>query len=232
MYYGWGLDPIAVMLLIPAMIFAFYAQHRVQSTWKKYSRVATNRGYSGAQVARWILDDAGLRDIPVEMTPGHLSDHYDPRTRVVRLSRDVFHGTSVASLGVAAHETGHALQHQQQYIPLNIRNHIFPVARFGSTLAFPVFLMGFIFSSGGSTLMDIGIYLFAATVAFQLVTLPVEFDASRRAIRLLADKGFLDRDEIPRTKTVLNAAALTYVAAATVSLVHLLRLILLRGSRD
>jgi len=232
MYFGgYFLDPYGIVFLLPALLFAMYAQVKVQSTFQKYVRVRSKRGFTGAQVARRILDDAGLYDVQIETTRGHLSDHYDPRRRVVRLSHDVYHGDSVASLGVAAHETGHALQHKENYVPLNIRNQIFPIASFGSTLAFPLFFIGFLFSSGGETLMNLGIYLFAATVAFQVVTLPVEFDASRRAIKLLEANGYIERDEVPRTRAVLNAAALTYVAAAAVAILQLVRLLLLRESR-
>lgn len=230
MYY-WGIDPFAMILLLPAMIFALYAQFKVQSTFQKYVQVRTRKGYTGAQVARRILDDAGLYDVPVELTRGHLTDHYDPRRRVVRLSSEVYHGDSVAAVGVAAHETGHALQHKESYIPLNIRSQLFPIASFGSTLAFPLFFIGLILGRGGDFLINLGIYLFAATVLFQLVTLPVEFNASSRAMKSLITHGFIDRDEAPRTRSVLNAAALTYVAAAAVALMQLLRLILIRDSR-
>lgn len=227
------IDPVGFMLVLPAMVFAMWAQFRVQSTFAKYLQVRAQSGMTGAQVARAILDDAGLHDVGVELTHGRLTDHYDPRARLMRLSPDVYHGTSVASLGVAAHETGHALQHADNYVPLSIRNQLFPVASFGSTLAMPLFILGFFFTPAmGVTLMNLGIWLFAAAVAFQIVTLPVEFDASSRAMKLLVDRGYISREEAPRTRKVLSAAALTYVAAAAVALMQLVRLVLLRNARD
>ena len=180
--------------------------------------------------ARELLDSHGLYDVRVEMTPGHLTDHYDPRSRVLRLSRDVYHSTSLAALGVAAHETGHALQHAQNYVPLGIRNNLFPVAHFGSQMAFPLFFLGFLF--GGPLLMDIGIMLFAAALLFQVVTLPVEYNASSRAMQLLEVGGYLAPDEAPKAKSVLSAAALTYLAATAMAVLQLIRLLVLRGHRD
>lgn len=227
------IDPMGFLLVLPAMALAMYAQFKVQSTFAKYLQVRARSGMTGARVARAILDDAGLHDVGVEATHGRLTDHYDPRSRTMRLSPDVYNGASVAALGVAAHETGHALQHAENYVPLSIRNQLFPVASFGSTLAMPLFLIGFIFTPAmGATFMNLGIWLFAAAVIFQLVTLPVEFDASSRAMRLLVDRGYIDQDEAPRTRKVLNAAALTYVAAAAVAAMQLIRLILLRNSRQ
>lgn len=230
-FYFYGLDPYSIIFVIPALIFALYAQYKVSSTFEKYLQVRAKSGMTGAQVARAILDASGLHDVPVELIHGRLADHYDPRSRRMRLSPEVYHGTSVASLGVAAHETGHALQHKEAYVPLTVRNQLFPVARFGSTLAFPLFFLGFIFGAGGESLMSIGIWLFAAAVAFQVVTLPVEFNASSRAMQLLLAHGYIDREEAPRTRAVLNAAALTYVAAAAMAAMQLLRLILLRNAR-
>lgn len=227
------IDPVGFLLVLPAMVFAMYAQFKVQSTFAKYLQVPAQSRMTGARVARAILDDAGLYDVAVEMTHGHLTDHYDPRTRTMRLSPEVYNGYSVASLGVAAHETGHALQHAENYVPLTIRNQLFPVASFGSQLALPLFLIGFLFTPAlGATFMNLGIWLFAAAVAFQLVTLPVEFDASNRAMKLLVQRGYITRDEAPRTRQVLNAAAMTYVAAAAVAAMQLVRLILLRNSRE
>lgn len=222
-------DPTYI-LLIPALILALYAQSKVSSTFAKYSRVAARSYKTGADVARELLDQAGLHDVPVERIGGHLSDHYDPRQRVMRLSPEVYGGHSIAALAVAAHETGHAIQHAANYVPLNIRNGLFPVASLGSQLAFPLFFIGFIFAS--PTLMDVGVWFFLAALAFQVVTLPVEFDASRRAIRLLDAGGYLTREEVPGARAVLSAAALTYVAAVAVSLMHLLRLLILRNARD
>lgn len=234
MYMLNWVDPMGLILVLPALAFALYAQYKVRSTFAKYLQVRARSGMTGAGVARALLDQAGLRDVPIEMINGHLSDHYDPRSRTMRLSADVHNGSSVAALGVAAHETGHALQHKDNYVPLNVRNQLFPVARFGSSLAFPMFFIGFIFGSPAlsSTFMNLGIWLFAAAVAFQIVTLPVEFNASARAMRLLVDRGFIDRDEAPRTRAVLNAAAMTYLASAAMAAMQLLRLILLRNARE
>lgn len=228
-YFG---DPTFI-LLIPALIFAFIAQGMVQSAFRKYSQQSSQKGYTGAQVARDILDRVGLRDVPVEITPGQLSDHYDPTKRVMRLSPEVYHSNSIAALGVAAHETGHAIQHMEGYKFLNARNAIFPIASFGSQLAFPVFFIGLLFrSSLGYSLMTLGIYLFLGALAFQVITLPVEFNASRKALMLLNEGNYLTTTETAKAKKVLSAAAMTYIAAAAMSAVQLLRLILLRGSRD
>lgn len=223
-------DP-TFMLLIPALLLAMYAQAKVSSTFQRYLRVPANSGVSGAQAARLLLDRNNLHDVRVEITRHHLGDHYDPRQRVLRLSPEVYHGRSLAALGVAAHETGHALQHAQAYIPLNIRNAIFPLASFGSSLAFPLFFMGLIFQTG--FLMDLGIMLFTAAVLFQVVTLPVEFNASSRALYMLESAGFLSRGaEVQGARKVLNAAALTYLAATAMAIAQLFRLLVLRGSRD
>jgi uncharacterized protein len=217
------------IILIPAILFALYAQSKVKSTFSKYLRVSTRKGYSGREVARIILDQNRLNDVPVEMAQGYLSDHYDPRTRVLRLSRDVYQGSSVASVSVAAHEAGHALQHANGYAPLSLRNSIFPIARFGSSMAWFFVIGGFIFDSLG--MIDLGILLYSAAVLFQIVTLPVEFNASNRAILMLTDNGFLTGDEVPASRKVLNAAALTYVAAMATALAQLFRLIILRNRR-
>lgn len=224
-------DPTYVLLL-PAIAFALYAQHKVQSTFHRYVRVPARVGKTGAQVAREILDRFGLHDVTVESIGGHLTDHYDSRAKAVRLSPDVYRGHSLASLAVAAHETGHAIQHAHGYFPLQVRNSLVPVASFGSTLAFPLFFIGFIFASDvGVGLMNLGIYLFMAALAFQIVTLPVEFNASSRAMQILDAAGYVAPDERRQAKAVLDAAALTYVAAAAVSLMHLIRLLILRDSR-
>ncbi len=217
------------IILIPAILFALYAQNKVKSTFAKFLRVATRKGYTGREVARTILDQNQLNDVPVEMAQGYLSDHYDPRSRVLRLSRDVYQGSSVASVSVAAHEAGHALQHAHGYVPLSLRNSIFPIARFGSSMAWFFVIGGFIFDSIG--MIDLGILLYSAAVLFQIVTLPVEFNASNRALALLTDNGILANDEVPASKKVLNAAALTYVAAMATAVAQLIRLILLRGRR-
>lgn len=219
-------------LLIPAMILAFYAQSKVKKTFAKYSRVKNTSGLTGAQVARMILDRQMLNDVPVNKVKGNLTDHYHPRKRELFLSDVVYGSSSVAALGVAAHESGHAVQHKEAYMPLKIRNVFFPVASFGSNLAFPLFLIGFIFSTSIGWLMDVGIIFFSAAVAFHLVTLPVELDASARAIAFLKGSGLLRGEEVTHARKVLNAAAWTYVAAATMAITQLIRLLILRSARD
>jgi Zn-dependent membrane protease YugP len=227
--YGYYYDPTFV-LLIPAMIFALYAQSKVSSTFNKYLKVGNMRGYTGYEVARKILDSNGLYDIPIEIVNGRLTDHYDPRHRVLRLSHEVYNGSSVASIGVAAHECGHAIQHQNEYLPLKLRNSIAPIASFGSQAAWLLFFIGFAINALG--LIDLGILLFTAAVLFQIITLPVEFNASNRAIELLESYAIVTNDEIVPARKVLNAAALTYVAAAVTAVLQLVRLLLLRGRRD
>ena len=229
MGYFFG-DTGFLLLVLPAMAFALWAQARVQGSFRRWSAVATRAGRRGAEVARDILDRAGLDDVKVERIPGNLSDHYDPRVRVLRLSETVFESQSIAALGVAAHEAGHAIQHDTGYAPLAIRNSILPAARFGSTLAWPLFLVGLIFSWG--YLMDFGIVLFAAAVAFQVVTLPVEYNASRRALAVLEEGGYLAPQELGPARQVLSAAALTYLAATALAIAQLLRLLILRSRRD
>jgi Zn-dependent membrane protease YugP len=219
------------IILIPALIISFWAQSKIKSTFQKYSRVHSAKGYTGAQVARMLLDSNGLFDIPVEIIGGNLSDHYDPSHRIMRLSHDVFYGTSVASIGVAAHETGHAIQHQQNYVPLNLRNAIVPVVNFSSSASWILFFIGIVLRWAG--LINLGILLFTAVVVFQLITLPVEFNASKRALRILSDKEILYGDEISGAKAVLSAAAMTYIAAALMAISQLLRLILISNrNRD
>jgi Zn-dependent membrane protease YugP len=204
--------------------------------------VGVQSGLTGADVARYILQDHGIRvsdqpetfpegqAVALESTPGELTDHYDPTTRTLRLSQDIYSGSSIAALGIAAHEVGHAVQHARLYAPMQVRSLIYPVCNLGSTLALPLFFAGYIFSSG--MFMHIGIWLFAAAVAFTFVTLPVEFDASRRALKSLATGGYLTQDEVYGAKKVLSAAAMTYVASAAMAAMQLLRLILLSRSRD
>ncbi len=224
-FYDW-----TFIILLPALMLAFYAQAKVTSTFNRYLRESSTSGVTGAQAARMILNANGLHDVPVELSSrGGLSDHYDPRTRTLRLSNQVYQSSSVAALGVAAHEVGHALQHAKGYVPLSIRNGLFPVAFFGSQLAFPLFILGFIFAA--DSLMQLGIWFFLAALLFQVVTLPVEFNASGRAIQLLRNSGLITVGEEPKAKAVLNAAALTYVAAVAMSAAQLLRLLILRDSR-
>jgi Zn-dependent membrane protease YugP len=227
MYFpGLFFDP-TMILLIPGIILAMYAQGKVQSTFHRYSQVLSQRGITGAQAARRILDSYGLFDVEIEMTGGQLSDHYDPKARKVRLSNEVFRGTSLASLGVAAHEVGHAIQHDTGYVPLHIRNSIIPVTQIGSTLSFPLLFIGLLM--GSPSLAQLGVLLFTAVVFFQLITLPVEFNASSRALAILDGEGFLNREELTGTKKVLKAAALTYVAAALMAFLNLFRLLLISG---
>ena len=222
-------DPTFI-LLIPAVILALWAQVKVKSTFAKYEKVLAGRGLSGAEVAQRLLGDAGLGNVQIEEVQGKLSDHYDPRTRILRLSPPISRGRSVAALGVAAHEVGHAIQHQNAYSPFQVRQAIVPAANFGSTLAFPLFFIGILFSA--PKLMDIGIVFFSAAVVFQLVTLPVEFNASSRALVLLESRGYLAGEEVGQAKKVLSAAALTYVAATAMAVLELVRLLILRQSRD
>lgn len=218
-------DPTMIIVL-PGLLLAMYAQFKVRSTFARYSRVASEQGVTGAQVARELLRAKGV-DVEVEMTEGQLTDHYDPRDKVLRLSPEVYSGSSLASLGVAAHETGHALQHATGYVPLSIRHTLVPVSSFGSMLAFPLFLIGLFIQSTG--LVQAGLWLFSAVLLFQVVTLPVEFNASERAITLLEGNGYISRLEVDGAKKVLNAAALTYVAAVLVSLLELVRLLYISG---
>ncbi len=227
MFFDW-----TFFLLIPAVILAIYAQVKVKSTFNKFLDVPAASGKTGAQVARELLDSNHLSDVPIELTPETLSDHYDPRSRILRLSPEVYHGRSLASLGVAAHETGHAIQHAHAYVPLSVRNTIFPVASFGSNLGYILFFLGLVFG-GNKFLIDLGIILFSFFVFFTVLTLPVEFNASSRGLMMLTSTGFLTRgEEEAGARKVLSAAALTYVAAAAMAILQLVRMLLLRGNRD
>ena len=214
--------------LIP-MVLVGWAQMRVRSAFKKYNQVPSMARLSGAETARRILSEQGIYDVAVEETGGSLSDHYDPSSKVVRLSSDNFHGHHLAGLAVAAHEVGHAIQHANGYLPLNLRHAILPVANLGSSLGFPMVIGGMLFGFTG--LIDIGILFFAGAVIFQLVTLPVEFNASSRAMVILS-QGYLAGDEVSSAKKVLNAAAMTYVAAAATAVMQLVHLLFMRGSDD
>jgi Zn-dependent membrane protease YugP len=225
------LDPLYLILALPGLLLGLWAQMRVKGTFKKYSQVRTTRNLTGAEIARHLLDNQGLHDVRVEETQGFLSDHYDPRTRVLRLSPDVYRVPSVAAAGVAAHEMGHALQHSAGYAPLQLRSAIVPVVQFGSSLAPMLILIGFLLRF--TTLAWIGVILFAGAVVFALVTLPVEFDASRRAKALLTQSGIVSQEEAGGVSAVLNAAGWTYVAAAIAAIGQLLYYVLLLtgGSR-
>lgn len=223
-------DSYYLILVFPALIIAMIAQFKVQSTFKKYADKMSLRGKTAAQVTREILDSNGLFSVRIERIRGSLTDHYDPRANVIRLSDTVHDSTSVASIGVAAHEAGHAVQHAIGYVPIKLRNTVLPIANIGSHLAMPAILLGIFLSI--EPLVTAGIILFSALVLFQVVTLPVEFNASRRAIVTLETHNMLDDTELSGAKKVLSAAAMTYVAAALVSAMQLLRLVLLsRGRR-
>jgi len=215
------------MMLMPALIFSIYAQIKVRTSFNRYSRIANSRGMTGAQAAQQILSANRVNDVKLDVTAGTLTDHYDPRSRTLRLSKDIFFGKSISALGIAAHESGHAIQHANSYGPLMLRNAFYPIANIGSMLAFPLFIMGFLFSF--RPLIDIGIIAFTAAVIFTLITLPVEFNTSKRAVQALKTYGLLGSNELPMAKSVLNAAAMTYVAATAMALLQLLRLILLRN---
>ncbi|URZ00812.1 zinc metallopeptidase [Clostridium felsineum] len=218
------------IILIPALIISFAAQAKISSTFNKYSKIRSVNGYTGADTARMLLNANGLNDIPVELVQGKLTDHYDPKNRIMRLSEDVYYGVSVAAIGVAAHETGHALQHQKHYAPLEIRNTIVPVVNISSNASWVLFFIGVVFSI--PALVKVGIAFFTAVVLFNLVTLPVELDASKRALNLLENKAILYHEEIKGARNVLNAAAMTYVAAALMAISELIRLIIISRDRD
>lgn len=230
MYFA-GLDP-TYLILIPALIISLWAQYKVSSTFDRYSTVRSKKGYTGAQAARIILDSVGLYNISIEAIGGKLSDHYDPTKRVLRLSKDVYNSTSVSALGVAAHEVGHAIQHKEGYKALEFRNSIVPIVNISSSISWILFFVGILLGYRGLT--TLGIVLFSIVVIFQLVTLPVEFNASSRALVLLENNGVLYGEEIKQTKNVLSAAALTYIAATIMAFAQLLRLIVIsnRNSRD
>jgi len=214
-----------MVILIPGIIFTLYAQSKVKMTFGRYSRVASSSGLTGAQVAERLLKGNGINDVRIERIGNTLGDHYDPRRKVLRLSPEVYGSNSLAALGVAAHETGHAIQHRVGYAPLQLRASLVPVAQLGSSAAFPLLLIGFLF--GSQLFVQIGVITFAGVVLFQLVTLPVEFNASNRAIALLQGQGFVTGVEAEHTKKVLDAAALTYLAGALAAILSLLRLLLL-----
>ena len=229
-YYGYGFDWTYLMVLAGA-ILSMIASAKVNSTFQRYAKVRSMSGMTGAQVARKILDRNGLTNIPVEHVSGNLSDHYDPSAKVLRLSDSTYNSVSVAAIGVAAHECGHAIQHKEGYGPLKLRTAIVPAANIGSRLGVPIILLGLFFGGGGSFLVNLGIWVFSLAVLFQIVTLPVEFNASNRALVMLEDYGVLGSEEKRKAKSVLSAAAMTYVAAAASSILQLLRLIILFGGR-
>ena len=229
MPYFFGIDITYIIFIIPALLFGIWAQISVQSAFSKYSRVPSARGYTGAEVAKLLLEQNGIYDVTIRHISGSLTDNFNPREKTLNLSDDVYNSTSVAAIGVAAHETGHAIQHAVGYRPIKWREAIIPVTQLGSWAYFPIILLGIVFSS--QTLVNVGILLFATIALFQLVTLPVEFNASNRAIATLENNGILYGNEITGAKTVLRAAALTYVAALVSSLAQLLRLLVIFGGR-
>ncbi|MBQ2022269.1 MAG: zinc metallopeptidase [Lachnospiraceae bacterium] len=229
--YGYGFDPTIILVLI-GVVISLWAQSRVSSTYNKYSKVRSRTGMTGAEAAMRLLHSQGIYDVTVRRVSGSLTDHYDPRTKVVNLSESVYGSTSIAALGVAAHECGHAMQHNEGYAPLRFRSALVPVANFGSKISWPLILFGLMIGGLGSPLCQIGILMFSLAVLFQLVTLPVEFNASGRAVRLLDSQGILSGEEVRGTRSVLSAAALTYVAAAASSMLQLLRLVILYGVKS
>lgn len=222
-------DPTYVLILV-GMILSLAASAKVNSTYSRYSRERSMTGMTGAEAARRILSKAGIYDVQIRRVSGNLTDHYDPRNKTLNLSDSVYDNPSVAAVGVAAHECGHAIQHDRGYVPLKIRSALAPAASFGANISWPMILLGLLIGGSG-LLIELGILLFSLAVLFQLITLPVEFNASGRAVQLLSDTGILYEEEIRKTKKVLSAAALTYVAAAASSILQLLRLVLLFGNR-
>ena len=232
MFFAWW-DP-TLLIVIPGFIFSLIAQFRIRSAYREGSTQMLRYGMTGGAVARRILDSNHLTHVNIETVPGELTDHYDPAAQVLRLSEAVWHGNNVAAVGVAAHEAGHAMQHGKGYLPLRLRSALVPVTRIGAGLAMPLFLIGILFAAlmpaMGEWLMFLGLSLYSLAVVFQLVTLPVEFNASRRAMRCLAGSGTMSDGELKSARRVLNAAAMTYVASLTVSLLTLLRLLLIASS--
>ena len=227
-YYGYYYD-WTYILVLAGVIIAAIASSKVKTTYAKYGKVRSHSGLTAMEAARRILDNAGLRHVRIERVAGDLTDHYSPNEQVLRLSDTTINSASIAAIGVAAHECGHAIQHAQSYAPLNIRNSIVPVVNIGSKLSWPILLIGVILGSSG--LLTAGIILFSLTLVFQLITLPVEFNASSRALVILEDSNMLYDDELKGARKVLSAAAMTYVAAAIASLLSLLRLVILYGGR-
>lgn len=227
--WGYYYDPTYILVII-GMVLCLGASALVKGTYKRYKEMYPARFISGAEAAERILRSAGIQDVRIEQVAGELTDHYDPREKVLRLSQENYNTSSVAAIGVAAHEAGHAIQHNRGYFPLKFRNAILPAANLGSQLGVPLVLIGLVFSFG-DTLINVGIIMFAFAVLFQVVTLPVEFNASKRAVKMLEEQGILYGEELAGCKKVLSAAAMTYVAAAASSALQLLRLVLLGGRR-
>ena len=226
-FFYYYYDPTYILVLIGAVL-SLWASATVKSTYNKYSRVYSYSGLTGAQAAAQILRQAGIYDVRIEHVSGNLTDHYDPKARVLRLSDSVYGSNSVAAIGVAAHECGHAIQDQEDYVPLRFRSAFVPIANLGTQVAFPILLLG-VFLGSSHFLIQVGLLCFFFGVLFQLITLPVEFNASGRAVRILRETGMMSDDELTKTKKVLSAAAMTYVAAAAASILSMLRLIILFG---
>ncbi|MBQ2271437.1 MAG: zinc metallopeptidase [Firmicutes bacterium] len=233
-YGGYGYYS-SMIFLIPAILFTLYAQSKVNSAYARFARVANRRGMTGAQAARMILDANGMSDVPIQVVAGKLSDHYDPRHRVMRLSNQVYHEPSIASVAIAAHEAGHAIQHSVGYSPLKIRNTIVPVVNLCSNMAWPILMVGLLMGHSvmGDMVFNLGVLLFSSALVFQLITLPVEFNASNRALEQMEAMGIVTNDQETRgAKKVLSAAALTYVAALAMAVANLIRILSMRGRRD
>lgn len=226
----WWIDSGYIMFVLPALIFSLWAQFLVSSTYAKYGKIRSRQGITAEQAARRILDRNGLYHVQIGHVHGNLTDHFNPKTNTVNLSDSTCFSTSVAAIGVAAHEVGHAIQHATGYLPIKIRNSIVPVVNVASRAAIPLFVVGLFFNSG--LMMDIGILFFTVAVLFQIITLPVELNASRRAVFIVENDYILEKDEVSGAKKVLTAAAMTYVASAAMSLAQLLRLLSARGRRD
>lgn len=235
--YGYYYDPTYILVIIAAVL-CMAASAKVRTTYRKYSAVGSRTGMTGAQAAQRILQMSGIYDVEIQHISGELTDHYDPSKKVLRLSDAVYGSTSVAAIGVAAHECGHAVQHQKGYLPLKIRSFLVPAANFGSKLGIPIVILGLILGIGFDlpdggyfSLAQLGVWIFSLAVLFQVITLPVEFNASGRALRMLRDYGMLENDEVSKCRKVLQAAAMTYVAAAASSLLQLLRLLMMTNRR-
>ena len=234
MYYGYGLDLSYIVLVLPCIIFSLWASSSVKSTFNRYSKVYSSRRLTGAQAAQRVLSANGVTGVRIEQVRGNLTDHFDPSTNVIRLSDSVYNSTSVAAIGVACHEAGHAVQYAKAYAPIKLRAAIIPLTNFGSKLAMPLILVGILLSSMsylGTTFVYLGIAAFGLSLVFQLITLPVEFNASRRALQAIASGELLTAEERRGAKKTLTAAAMTYVAATAVALAQLLRLIMIFSGR-
>ncbi len=225
----------ADLLIIPAALFAIWAQLKVKSTYQKYASIPTQRRITGFDIARWILQRENINNVDIEVTEGELTDHYDPISKKVRLSEPVYYGDSIASVGISAHELGHVIQHARSYAPMQVRQLIYPVSSLGSNLAFPLIILGILLTYFGihaQWLINVGIYMFSLAVLFTVVTLPVEFNASKRAIKILSDGRLLTEEELDGVHAVLSAAALTYVAAAATAILQLIRLLIIFRGRE